>query len=83
MALSAGLARARTPARKLEVRAAVTFDKTEAGFRVTASALEVRGAVDGLDAKAFDEAAQAAKEGCPISQALKGNVRLSVKATLA
>jgi osmotically inducible protein OsmC len=83
MALSAGLARARTPARRLEVRAAVTFDKTEAGFRVTTSALEVRGSVQGLDQKGFESAAQAAKDGCPISQALRGNVALEVKATLA
>lgn len=83
MALSAGLARARTPAQKLEVSAAVTFDKTESGFRVASSSLEVRGTVKGLDAAAFDKAAQAAKDGCPISQALKGNVALAVKATLA
>jgi osmotically inducible protein OsmC len=82
MALSAGLARARTPAKRLEVAAVVTFDKTEAGFRVTASVLEVRGSVAGLDQKGFEQAAQVAKEGCPISQALKGNVALSVTATL-
>ncbi len=83
MALSAGLARGKTPATKLEVSAQVTFDKAGAGFKVTASALEVRGSVKGLDQGGFQKAAEAAKDGCPISQAIKGNVELSVKATLA
>ena len=83
MALSAGLAKNKTPATRLEVSAQVTFDKVGAGFKVTASALEVRGAVKGLDAAAFAKAAEAAKDGCPISGALKGNVELSVRATLS
>jgi osmotically inducible protein OsmC len=83
MALSAGLAKNKTPATKLEVSAQVTFDKVGAGFKVTASALEVKGAVKGLDQNGFAKAAEAAKDGCPISGALKGNVELSVKATLA
>jgi osmotically inducible protein OsmC len=83
MAFSAGLARAGTPGDKLEVQATVTFDKTDAGWRIKSSALEVTGWVKGIDGTAFEKAAQAAKDGCPISQALKGNVELSVKTTLA
>ena len=83
MAFSAGLARGGTPGQKLEVTSTVTFDKTDAGWRIKSSALEVRGWVKGLDAAGFEKAAQAAKDGCPISQALKGNVELSVQATLA
>ncbi|HEY7723717.1 MAG TPA: OsmC family peroxiredoxin [Anaeromyxobacteraceae bacterium] len=83
MAFSAGLARAKTPPSRLEVSCAVTFDKVEAGWRVASSALEVKGTVPGLDQAGFEAAAQAAKDGCPISQALKGNVQLGVKATLA
>jgi osmotically inducible protein OsmC len=83
MALSAGLARAGTPPRRLETSAAVTFDRVEAGWRVVSSALTVRGQVPGIDAAAFRQAAEAARDGCPISQALKGNVQLSVEATLA
>jgi len=49
---------------------------------VTASALTVKGKVPGIDAAAFQQAAEAAKDGCPISGALKGNVDLSVEATL-
>lgn len=82
MALSGSLGRANTPPQKLEVSAAVTFDKVEAGWRVVTSALTVRGWVSGMDADAFRKAAEAAKDGCPISQALKGNVALSVDATL-
>jgi osmotically inducible protein OsmC len=42
----------------------------------------VRGTVPGIDAAAFQQAAEAAKDGCPISQALKNNVKLSVRAEL-
>jgi osmotically inducible protein OsmC len=83
MALSAGLGRAGTPPTNLEVSAAVTFDKTDAGFRVISSALTVKGSVPGISAEDFAKAAEGAKDGCPISQALKGNVALSVSATLA
>lgn len=83
MALSAGLAKGGTPPRKLEVTAAVTFDKVGADWSVVSSALEVKGDVPGMDAAAFTKAAEDAKDGCPISRALKNNVRLSVKSTLA
>ena len=83
MALSAGLTKAGTPPEKLEVSATVTFEVGDAGARVASSALTVRGEVPGADAAAFTQAAEAAKDGCPISGALKGNVDLSVEATLA
>jgi osmotically inducible protein OsmC len=82
MALSAGLGRAGTPPQRLDVSASVTFDRVGDGFKVVSSALEVRGQVPGIDAAAFSKAAEAAKDGCPISGALKGNVEMSVKATL-
>jgi lipoyl-dependent peroxiredoxin len=82
MALSAGLGRAGTPPESLNVSATVTFDRVGDGFKVVSSALEVRGKVPNADEAAFQKAADAAKDGCPISQALKGNVDLSVKATL-
>ena len=83
MALSNGLGKAGTPPTKLEVSATVTFEVGDAGARVASSALTVRGQVPGVDAAAFQEAAETAKDGCPISKALKGNVDLSVEATLA
>jgi lipoyl-dependent peroxiredoxin len=83
MALSGDLGDAGTPPEKLEVSATVTFAKIEKGWKVASSALTVRGTVPGIDEAAFKEAAAAAKDGCPISGALKGNVELSVEATLA
>lgn len=82
MAFSNNLAKAGNTAEQLEVVAAVTFDKQEAGWRVTESRLTVRGRVPGMDEATFREQAEAAKENCPISQALKGNVALAVEATL-
>ena len=82
MALSAGLGRGGTPPERLEVSATVTFDKVEAGWKVASSALTVKGRVPGLDQDGFAKAAEGAKDGCPISGALKGNVELSVEATL-
>jgi len=82
MALSHGLGSAGTPPQRLDVSATVTFDNASGGWKVTSSALTVRGQVSGLDAAGFQKAAEAAKDGCPVSQALQGNVQLSVEATL-
>ena len=83
MAFSNGLAKNGTVATRLDVTCAVTFEKGEAGWKVAHSDLTVTGVVPGIDQAKFAELADAAKEGCPISGALKGNVALSVKATLA
>ena len=83
MALSAGLGRAGTPPTRLEVSATVTFQQIEGGWKVASSALTVKGTVAGITSDEFAAAAEAAKDGCPISGALKGNVDLSVDATLA
>jgi osmotically inducible protein OsmC len=82
MALSGALGRAGTPPDRLDVSAEVTFDKLDAGWRVVSSALTVRGVVPGMSAADFIAAAEATKDGCPISVALMGNVALSVEATL-
>ena len=82
MALSAGLGRAGTPPESLSVNATVTFDQVEGGWRVVSSQLEVRGRVPGADHDAFQRTAEGARDGCPISQAIKGNVALSVEASL-
>lgn len=83
MALSAGLAKAGTRPNRLEVRAKVTFDKVADNWTVVSSELEVNGDVPGADAEKFERAAQDAKENCPISRALKRNVKLSVRANLS
>ena len=82
MAFSGGLGRNGTPPERLSVSADVTFDKLEAGWRVVSSALTVRGLVPGISNETFVALAEAAKDGCPISQALQGNVALSVDAAL-
>jgi osmotically inducible protein OsmC len=81
MAFSGDLGRNGTPPEQLDVTAEVTFDKLER-WTVTSSKLTVRGRVPGIDAARFAEIANGAKDGCPISRALKGNVELSVEATL-
>lgn len=82
MALSAGLGRAGTPPVELHVEAEVTFDKVGEDWTVVSSALTVLGQVPGATHESFAEAAEATKDGCPISRALAGNVKLSVQATL-
>ncbi len=82
MALSGVLARAGTPPKRLETEAVVTFAQVGGGWRVTRSALTVRGDVPDADEQAFRDAAENAKENCPISQALKGNVELTIDASL-
>jgi lipoyl-dependent peroxiredoxin len=83
MALSHGLAQQGNKPQKLEVAVKVTFGpKSGGGFAVQESAIDVKGTVAGLDAQGFQKAAEAAKDGCPISQALKNNVKMSVQAKL-
>ena len=79
MAFSAGLARAGHEPEALSTTATVTFVP---GTGITKSVLDVQGAVPGMDEAAFREAAEGAKENCPVSQALKGNVELVVNARL-
>lgn len=83
MALAAGLEAAKTPATRISTTAACTVEKVGDGFRITRMRLEVRGQVPGLDETGFRTAAQRAKEGCPVSQALKGNVEMELDARLA
>ena len=82
MALSGSLAKAGTPPHKLDTDAVTTFEKVGDGFRMTRIALTVRGDVD-AEADAFRAAAETAKENCPVSQALKGNVEITLDAGLA
>lgn len=83
MALSAGLAKAGTPPQRLEVTATIRFDRVLDAWTVASSELAVNATVPGVDEEAFTRIAQDAKDNCPISRALKGNVSVSVTATLA
>jgi osmotically inducible protein OsmC len=83
MQFSSTLAKAGTPPDHLHVEAEVTFDKAGDGpWGVASSRLIVLGTVPGVDESGFAAAANDAKDNCPISRALRGNVELSVDATL-
>jgi osmotically inducible protein OsmC len=79
MAFSAGLTKAGTPPEQLETSAAVTF---QPGEGITGIHLTVRGTVPGISADDFVAAAEAAKEGCPVSKALTGTA-ITLDASLA
>jgi osmotically inducible protein OsmC len=82
MAFSADLTRAGTPPESVDVDCAVTFDQIDGKWTVASSALTVRACVPGITPERFAEIAEGAKDNCPISRALKGNVALSVDAHL-
>jgi osmotically inducible protein OsmC len=84
MAFSYALGNAGTPAQKLEVTSKVGFGPNPGGgMKVTHSHLHVKGSVPGLDQAAFAKAAADAEKGCPISNALRGNIEITVEAELA
>ena len=80
MALSHGLAQEGHAPERLDTSATVTF---QPGEGITKIALSVRGQVPGLDDEGFQKAAEAAKEGCPVSQALAAVPEISLDAQLA
>jgi osmotically inducible protein OsmC len=80
MSLSLGLAKAGNPPEKLETSATVTF---QPGQGIIKGALTVRGTVPSLDEAGFAEAANVAKENCPVSKALAGIPDVSLDAQLA
>jgi lipoyl-dependent peroxiredoxin len=80
MALSNLLAQAGHAPERVETSATLTFVP---GTGITKSALTVVGRVPGIDESLFLETAEKAKEGCPVSGALKGNVELTLDARLA
>ncbi len=82
MALSAGLERAGKTPRRIETRASCTIEKVGDGFKITKMELAVAGKVDGIDQAGFERAAEEAKNGCPVSGALKGNVEIRLDAKL-
>jgi len=83
MAFSNVLKQAGSPANTLDVTAVCSLDRVEGALKITAMELTVRGDVPGLDAAKFNELAQTAEQRCPVSNALRGNVDVTVTATLA
>jgi len=82
MALSATLARNRTPPQRLQVSAVTTFDKVGDGWKVTRVDISVSGKVSGLNQSQFEELAMAGEKGCPISGALRNNVEIVLHSKL-
>jgi len=81
MALAGGLVKAKHQPKRVHTTASVKIDNTGAGFEITHIHLECEAEVPGLDNNLFQAEAKAAKEGCPISKALKA-VEISLTATL-
>jgi osmotically inducible protein OsmC len=79
MALSHGLAQAGHPPEELKTSATVTF---QPGEGITKIALDVAGRVPGIDEGAFQQAADGAKQNCPVSKALTGVPEISLTARL-
>lgn len=82
MALSAQLGQANLKPEALDTTATVKFEKTEAGFTITAIHLATRAKISGATESAFDTAAQNAKAGCPISRLFKDNAEITLDAKL-
>lgn len=80
MALSAQLGNAGMTAESIDTTATISLDKTDAGFSITASHLDVTVKIPGADKAKFDAAAKAAEAGCPVSRVL--NAKVSMNATL-
>ena len=82
MALSAGLEKNGTPATSVDTTAKCTIEKVGEGFKVTKMRLEVRAVVQNVDEATFRKIAEGTKDGCPISQVMKGNVPIELDAKL-
>ena len=79
MALSAQLGNAGMTAESIDTTATVTLEKTEAGFSITASHLDVTVKIPGADKAKFEEATKAAETGCPVSRVLNAKITMDAK----
>ncbi len=79
MALSAQLGNAGLTAESIDTTATVTLDKTDAGFSITSSHLDVTVKIPGADKAKFEEAAKNAETGCPVSRVLNAKITMDAK----
>ena len=79
MALSKMLGDAGLTADKIETHAAVTLEKVGEGFEITSSHLDVTAKIPGADQAKFEEIANKAKAGCPVSKLLKAKITMAAK----
>ena len=80
MALSNVLNEGGTPPERLQISAVCTFDVDNG--KVSSVDIDVKGGAPGLDAEGFQNAVEQADQGCPVSNALRGNVEIRVNASL-
>src|SRR5450755_103307 len=80
MALSGQLGAAGLTAERIEVTATVSLEKTDSGFTITESHLELKAKIPGADQSAFNTAADNAKAGCPVSKLF--NTKITLNAAL-
>ena len=83
MAFSNTLNGAGHPPEQLSVNVVCTVEKIETGIKVANADISVTGKVPGLDQSGFEELAKTAEQGCPVANALRNNVEISVNATLS
>jgi lipoyl-dependent peroxiredoxin len=83
MALSGALERAGYPPERVSTTARVHLDRGESGFRITRIHLETEAVVPGIDEATFQDEAEKAKKGCPVSQALGAVEQITLDARLA
>lgn len=79
MALSAQLGEAGFTAERIETNAAVTLEKLDTGFTITAVHLQLRAKIPGVDQAGFEAIANKAKEGCPVSKVLNAKITLDAQ----
>lgn len=79
MALSAQLGNAGMTPESIDTTATITLEKTDAGFTITSSHLDVAVKIPNGDQAKFDEAAKAAESGCPISRVLNTKITMDAK----
>ena len=82
MALSNTLNSHGTPPQRLTVNCTCTLDRAGGGVQITQVAIDVVGAVPGLDEAGFEQVAQEAERGCPVANALRNNVDITLSARL-
>ena len=83
MALANTLAKEGHPPTRLNVSSQVSLDTSGGGAKISRSKLAVRGRVDGLDGEAFRKIAEQAEQACPVSNALRRNLEITLDASLA
>ena len=84
MGLAATLGRQGGKAKRLRVTTTVTADKSDAGIKIVSSHIKATAeGLEGIDQAKFEEVAKTAEERCPISNAIRGNVKITVESQVS